>query len=326
MRTKDFVERLFTFIAYSIVFIAVIVTLLPLIYVLNASFSDPYYVSRGDILLYPKGFYLESYKTIFAEKEVWQAYYNTILYTFFGTFLNLTFTMLAAYPLTRRKFFARSFFSFFFLFTMFFSGGLIPLYLIVVKLGMYNTRWAMIIPPLISVWNLIICRTYIQTSIPEELIECAKIEGCSEFRILRAIIVPLSKPIIATLIIFYGVNHWNSYFNALVFLRNERLQPLQLYLRKVLMASSPDLLQSYAVRLDEVSTRMQLLFTQIKFSMIIVSILPILLIYPFFQKYFVKGMLIGYHNTIFHICAKISRLRCGNEVKLDSIAGSDLYI
>lgn len=286
-------DVILSIIAYSIVIFAVIITLYPLIYVFSASISQPQYVADGSVRLFPKGLYFETYKLIFKERELWTSYYNTIWYTVIGTALSVMLTMLAAYPLSRNNFPARRFYTFVITFTMFFSGGLIPSFILITKLGLYNTRWAMVIPGLISVWNLIICRTYLVQNIAEELLESCKIEGASEFRILRSIVFPLSKPILATLVIFYGVAQWNSFFPALIYLRDATLYPLQLYLRKIVLAASPEIVRQFNSQLDPATAARFNLFLQIKYAVIFVSVMPILMIYPFMQKHFVRGIMIG---------------------------------
>lgn len=284
---------LFDTVVYTIVIFAVAITLYPFIYVLSASISNPHALSKGEVILLPKNIYFGSYIFILKTPEIWRAYYNTIWYTIVGTIFNIIFTVLAAYPLSRSQFLARKFYMFLFVFTMFFSGGMIPSYILISRLGLYNTRWVMIIPGLIATWNMIICRTYMQTTIPDELIEAAKIEGSSEFSILRSIVIPLSKPILATLTIFYGVGHWNSFFNALIYLRDPNLQPLQIILRRILLSASPDILKSQQNSFSYAETAQAMLFLQIKYAVIFTSILPILLLYPFLQKHFVKGIMIG---------------------------------
>jgi putative aldouronate transport system permease protein len=284
----------FDAIVYLIVGLAFIVTLYPFLYLFSASVSEPSALMKGEVILFPKGISFVSFKTVFESPTVWRSYYNTLWYTAVGTFLNVIFTFLLAYPLSRRKFIGKSLITFFIIFTMFFSGGLIPKFILIAKLGLYNTRWAIPLPLLVNTFNMIICRTYIQSTIGEEIIESAKIDGTSEFRILRSIIFPLSKPIIATLIIFYGVFHWNQWFFALLYLRNQDLHPLQLFLRRILLAASPELVADMAQKeMGRTHTEMQLMYVQMKYAVIVVAILPILFIYPFLQKHFVKGIMIG---------------------------------
>lgn len=286
---KTLEDIIFDIVVYTGVTFAFIVTLYPFIYVLSMSISDPGAVLRKEVFLWPKGFSLQAYERVLQDKSIWQSYYNTVWYTGVGTILNLIFTIMAAYPLSKKNFSARGFFTFIFVFTMFFSGGLIPAFILVVKLGLYNTRWAIVIPPLIYTFNLIICRTFFQT-LPEDLFECARIEGAGEWRIVWKIVLPLSTPIVAVLALFYGIGHWNSFFPALLYLPNGKLQPIQLYLRRVLIQASPEAIQQFETG---EAGRGVMAMLQIKYAVMIVAILPITLLYPFLQKYFVKGVMIG---------------------------------
>jgi putative aldouronate transport system permease protein len=252
------------------------------------SISSPEAVLNREVWLLPKGFSVKAYLRIFENQDVWLSFYNTIWYTTVGTMINVSMTLIGAYVLSRKEFFLRNFLTIFMMITMFFSGGLIPLFLLIKNLHLYNTRWALVIPGAVSFFNVVIARTYIQTSIPEELLDAARIDGANDIRILFTIVVPLSKPIIAVLSIFSAVGHWNSYFPALLYLQDQRLHPLQLYLRKILILNDPSLVQAIG---DVVERTMYAL--QLKYAIIIVATLPILFIYPFFQKYFVKGILIG---------------------------------
>jgi putative aldouronate transport system permease protein len=274
-------------VAYLTVGLATVVTLYPFIYTLSCSISNPDAVVRGQVLLWPIGFSLAAYREILASPAIWLNYYNTIWYTLVGTALNVVVTCMTAYPLSRRKFFARNFFMVLFTVPMFVGGGLIPFFLVVVKTGLYNSRWAMIVPGLVTVWYLIICRTFFQ-EIPEELIESATIDGSSPLRTLIRIVAPTSTAIIAVLVIFYGVGHWNSWFDAILFLPNSNLHPIQVYLRRILIQMSPELMRNF-------TGKGEALFSvyQIKYAIAIVVIGPIIVIYPFLQKYFVKGVMIG---------------------------------
>lgn len=288
-KVKTLEDMVFDFVVYFGVLFAAIVTLYPFVYVLSMSISDPGAVLRKEVFLWPKGFSLQAYETVFKDETIWRSYYNTVWYTVVGTFLNLVFTIMAAYPLSKRNFSARGFFTFLFVFTMFFTGGLIPQFVLVVKLGLYNSRWAMVIPPLIATYNLIICRTFFQT-LPDELFDCARIEGAGEWRIIWKIVLPLSTPIVAVLALFYGIFHWNSFFSALLYLPKQRLQPIQLYLRRVLIQASPEAVQQFETG---EAGRGIMAMLQIKYAVMIVAIFPITVLYPFLQKYFVKGVMIG---------------------------------
>jgi putative aldouronate transport system permease protein len=267
--------------------IVMIITLYPFLFVFSMSISDPKYVLDQSVWLFPKGFSVESYKRVFENPDIWTSYYNTIFYTVIGTAFNVMLTIFGAYPLSRKNFFARKQLMIFIVFTMFFSGGLIPLFILIKDLGLYNTRWALIIPGVISAFLLIVSRTFFQ-SIPESLDESAKMDGANDITILFKIIMPLSKPIIAVLALFYAVGHWNSYFPAMIYLPDAKLQPLQLYLVKILIQNQDKLSEGLTDELDRA------LFTlQLKYSIIIVAVLPILLVYPFLQKYFAKGVMLG---------------------------------
>jgi putative aldouronate transport system permease protein len=252
------------------------------------SISSPEHVLQQDIWFLPKGFSVGAYKLVFENPDVWRAYYNTIWYTLVGTTINVFMTVIGAYPLSRKNLIGRNFFTFFITFTMFFSGGLIPSFLLIKNLGLYNTRWAMVLPGAVSAWYIIIARTYFQSSIPDGLIDAAKIDGCNDISILFRIVIPLSAPIIAVLALFYAVGHWNSFFNALLYLPDKNLQPIQIYLVRVLIQASPELIGQIQ---DEFARSAY--FIQLKYAVIIITILPIICVYPFLQKYFVKGVMIG---------------------------------
>ncbi len=265
----------------------IVITLYPFVYVFSMSISAPQYVISESVWLFPKGFSLESYKRVFENDDIYIAYYNTIYYTVVGTFLNVVFTILAAYPLARRTFFARKWIMTMIVITMFFSGGLIPSFLLIKELGLYNTRWALLLPGLTSAFYIIITRTFLQ-GIPESLSESARIDGANDIKILTSIILPLSKPIIAVLALFFAVGHWNSYVSAMIYLSDVKLQPMSVYLMKVVVQNNDMMVDNMSDSLDRT-----LFSAQLKYSIIIVSVLPILLVYPFLQKYFVKGVMIG---------------------------------
>ncbi|MDQ6422733.1 carbohydrate ABC transporter permease [Paenibacillus sp. LHD-117] len=283
-------DRAFTIINYIVLFIVLLVILYPLIYVVSASFSSTYAVMSGKVWLWPVEPSLDGYKAVFKNKNVLSGFTNTFLYTGFGTLVNVFMTVLAAYPLSRRDFRFRSGFMLLLVFTMMFSGGLIPNYLIVKEFGMIDSFWSMIVPTALSVWNVIIMRTYFQTTIPHELLEASQIDGCNDFRFLWRIVLPLSGPILAVIALFYAVGHWNQYFNAMIFLKNPDLYPLQLILRDILIQNE--------VNIDmlgdaKTAAARQGLRELLKYSLIVVSSVPLLIVYPFVQKFFVKGVMIG---------------------------------
>lgn len=265
----------------------VVVCLYPLVFVFSMSISDPLAAAKQEVWLWPKGFSLQSYKLVVDNPDIWTAYANTIFYTVVGTAFNVVMTILLAYPLSRRSFVIRVPLTLLIIFTMLFKGGLIPTFILINRLGLYDTRWILILLGAVGVWYVIIARTFFE-SIPDTLIESAKLDGANDMGILWRIVVPLSMPIVAVLILFYAVEHWNSYFSALIYLPSKELQPLQLYLVKVLVENSQSLADSILM-----SEEKSLAIMQVKYSIIIVSTLPILCIYPFLQKYFVKGVMIG---------------------------------
>ena len=281
-------EIIFDSINIVLMFFVIIITLYPIYYVLMASFSDAgRLVSSTGLLFWPLGFNTLGYQKVFEYPMLLYGYKNTILYTSVGTCVNVIITTLAAFVLSRKRFYLRHFLMFLVTFTMFFSGGLIPTYLQVRSYGLYNSMWALILPGAMSAWNMIIMRTSFQ-SIPDSLEESARIDGATNLTILLRIILPLSTAIIAIMVLFYAVGHWNSWFNAMTYLRARTKYPLQLVLREVLIANSTD-----AMSAGESSSERQSLGEVIKYAMIIVATVPILLIYPFLQKYFVKGVMVG---------------------------------
>ena len=262
----------------------------PLIYVISASFSDPRALLAGRVWLFPVNPSLEGYKAVFKSSNVWRGYANSLIYMSAGTAINVAMTILAAYPLSRRDFKARRFFMFLFIFTMFFYGGLIPTYLLVRSLGLMNTRWAMILPVAIGVWNLIVSRTFIENTIPDELFDASKMDGCNHTRFLLMVVLPLSKAMIAVIALFYAVGHWNEFFRALLYLRDDRKFPLQMILRQILLQSQVD--AEMMGNVEDEDAR-QFMSELLKYALIVVGSLPVLIIYPFAQKYFVKGVMIG---------------------------------
>ena len=243
---------------------------------------------NGEIWLLPKGLTLEPYRLVFENESIWRGYYNTIIYTAIGTLINIIMTVLAAYPLSRKDLPGYQFIMIIIVFTMFFNGGLIPLYLLVRDLGMANTMWALIIPSAISTYNLIIMRTFFHSTIPNAIQESAFMDGCSNTRLLLNIVLPLSKPILAVMVLFYAVAHWNAYFAALIYLRDRELYPLQLILREILIQN-----QTNEITIEAGIAEKLLIGESMKYAVIIVSSIPVLVLYPFIQKYFVKGVMIG---------------------------------
>jgi multiple sugar transport system permease protein/putative aldouronate transport system permease protein len=285
-------DSIFTIVSYALLAFAFLIVIYPLIYIVSASFSSPYAVMSGRVFLFPVEPTLNGYRAVFNSRQIWTGYANSAFYTIFGTSINIVMTILAAYPLSRKDFYGRNLIMAIFTFTMFFSGGLIPYYLLIRSLGILNTRWAMLIPGAMSVWNVIIARTFFQSNIPIELLDAAQIDGCNNIRFILKIVIPLSGPIIAVMTLWYAVGHWNSYFNALIFLKSAKLYPLQIILRNILIQNeiSSDMLG--AVDIKKIA-EMEGLRELLKYSLIIVASVPVLLIYPFVQKYFVRGIMIG---------------------------------
>ncbi|MBD8519711.1 carbohydrate ABC transporter permease [Lysinibacillus sp. FSL R7-0073] len=282
-------DRAFTIFNYIFLAIVAVVVLYPLIFVLSASLSNPEYVISGDLWLWPKEFTVEAYEKVFQNPDIINGFINTLKYTFFGTLLNIVMTICAAYPLSRRNLKGKGFIMAFMVFTMFFSGGLIPTYLLIRDLGMINTFWVMIIPNAVAVWNIIIMRTFFQ-SIPYELEESAMIDGAGNFRILWSIVLPLSLPVMAVMVLFYAVGHWNSYFQALIYLQDQDKFPLQLILRQILIQGQAD---DMIKATSESFLAQKLSVEGLKYAVLIVANLPMLMLYPFLQRYFVKGVMIG---------------------------------
>ncbi len=267
--------------------------LYPLVYIVSASFSEPAEVALGNVVLFPKGFTLEGYQYILKYDDIWLGYRNTLFYTIVGTLMNLVVTLPAAYALSRKDMPGNAVFTAVFASTMFFSGGLIPTYLVYKKLQMINTIWCMLIPGLITMWNTIVSRTYFTNAIPYELQESSKIDGCSDIRLFVTIILPLSMPIIAVVAMYYAVGHWNAYFNAMIYLNRRDLFPLQLFLRNILILDTAQELIGADAETQREVLRLAQLKESMKFGIIVVSALPMLMMFPFFQRYFAKGTMVG---------------------------------
>lgn len=281
-------ERLFHMIVILVMCAIIVITVYPFIYVLSVSISEPANVMQGKVWLLPVGFSLESYKLVLKDPEIWTSYYNTIWYTVIGTAINMAMTLLAAYPLSKKKFCLRVPLTFFFLFTMFFSGGLIPLFILVKNLGLYNTRWALVLVPVGSfVYYMLVTITFLHT-IPDSLQESARIDGANDILILLRIVVPLSLPVIAVISLFFAVYYWNSYMPALLYISDTKLKPLQIYLVKIVINNNYKLMEGIQDKLERSS-----IGSQLKYAVIIFAVLPIVCVYPFLQKYFVKGVMIG---------------------------------
>lgn len=282
-------DLLFDTINTILLIVIFLVILYPIYYICIASFSDPDLVLTGQITLLPKGLQLESYKRVFGNSEVMSGYLYTVLYAVVGTVINLAVTLTAAYALSRKDLKGNKLFTMFFVFTMFFGGGTVPTYMLVRNLHLLNTFWAMVIPNAMSVWNLIICRNYFDSNIPAELLEVSQIDGCRNYYFFAKIVLPLSKALIAVMVLFYAVAHWNSYMQPLLYISDRNMYPLQLVLKNILISSQPD--ASLAGMTDRAELYKQT--EMLKYSLVVVSSVPMIMLYPFVQKYFVQGVMVG---------------------------------
>ncbi len=286
-------DRIFDIVCNTFLVIFVILVFYPLYFVLVASFTKPVYVNTGDLLLWPKEWTFLGYQNVFSDPKVWQGYLNTIIYTVGGTLLGTVATMLAGYALSRKDLVGRNGIMMFFVFTMYFSGGLIPLFLVINSMGLVNTRMIIMLLGAFSVYNMIVVRSFMVSTIPDELFEAAVIDGCGNGRFFAKIVLPLSKAVMAVIVLYLAVSYWNSYFNAMVFLKDADKYPLQLYLRQVLLVSSKGLDPEIMLRDPELANEMRTAGQLVKYCMIVVATAPILAVYPFLQKYFMKGVMIG---------------------------------
>ncbi|BBH18881.1 sugar ABC transporter permease [Paenibacillus baekrokdamisoli] len=287
---EPFGDRVLLTIIYLVLTVLMLAVLYPLLYILSSSLSSPNAVVSGRVWLFPVELSFKAYASIFQSTQLMQGYWNTIIYTVVGTAINILFTVLLAYPLSKSTFFGRKLIMIMMMVTLFFDGGLIPTYLLVKNLHMLDTRWALWLPGALSVFQVIVARTFFQTSIPEELAEAARIDGCRDTRYLLSIVLPLSKPILAVMTLMYAVGHWNAYFDALIYLRSEGLFPLQYVLRNLLIlnAADPEMLANTTQKLRDQGFEQAL-----KYALIVVACVPVLIMYPFVQRHFVKGVMIG---------------------------------
>ncbi len=283
-------DTLFYVIIGIVMFFLTIIVLYPIVYIVSASFSSSAAVTEGRVWLWPVDFSLEAYKAVFKYSDLWIGYRNTIFYVVVGTIMNVAVEMICAYPLARKDLWGKSVISFLFTFTMLFGGGMIPNYLLVKNLGMLNTVWALLIPGLMSVYNVIVARTFIQNNIPEELLEASQIDGCNDIQFFFKMVLPLSKAIIAVLTLWHAVGHWNAYFSAFLYITEEKLYPLQVFLKEILVQSN---VNSEVVGDVADALQMQNLKQLLKYAIIVVSTVPLFAFYPFVQKHFVKGVTIG---------------------------------
>lgn len=283
-------DKTYYSVVYTLVTLLTLIVLLPLINVLACSFSAPESVASGKVLLWPVNFSVSGYERVFNTDEIWIGYANTLYYTIVGTFVNVFVTMICAYPLARRGLPYKSFFSFLFAFTMLFSGGLVPTYLLARSLHLLNTRLALIIPGAMGVYQMIVTRTFLVANIPQELLEMSQIDGCNDFRFFWSFVLPLSKAVIAVTAMQYAVGHWNSWFSAFLYLSDDKKYPLQMMLRRILVMNQ---IKASDYVDEETLVAMEGMADLLKYSLIVVATVPILCAYPFIQKYFVKGIMIG---------------------------------
>lgn len=291
---EKFIDRHFDKINTVLIVLITIVIIYPLVFVASASISDPIAVNTGKVWLWPVNITFEGFRRVFQNSDIWRGYRNTIFYTISGTVLSLIVLIPAAYALSRPEVMGKKYLMWFMLFTMLFNGGMIPNYLLIDSLGMVNTVWAVIIPGLIGTWNILVTKSFFEASIPLQLIESATIDGATEWTVFTKIVLPLSMPIIAVMALFKGVGMWNEYFRALIYLRNEELFPLQLILREILVLNqvTSQTMQSTAGEAQSIVDMVNNA-SLIRYAVMIVSAVPLLVAYPFVQKYFVKGVLIG---------------------------------
>ena len=282
----------------TVIFILLTAVLLivayPLYFVVISSISDPIAVANGDVTFYPVGFTLDGYREVFKTNTIVRGFANSLLYTVVGVCINLAVTLPTAYALSRRDFALKKPITIFYLITMFVGGGMIPTYLTIKNTGLLNTMWALVIPGAMGVYNMIVARTFFVTTLPVELLEAAKLDGCGNTRFFFHIVMPLSGAITAILVLYYGVGHWNSYFSALLYISDREKWPLQLELRNILLLNTNTMTKELVTEeMRAEQARREALASMMKYSLIIVSSIPVLVIYPFVQKYFVKGVMIG---------------------------------
>ena len=281
-------DKIFFFLNALFLGLVALIVLYPLYFIIIASISDPDAVLGGQVVLYPVNITLDGYAKIIERSDIWTGYLNTIIYTLLTVILSLVVTIPGGWALSRKTTPGKKFWMIFFIIPMFFGGGLIPFYNVMSSLGLINTMWAIVLPSILSVWNLFMCKTFFESSIPAGLIEAAKIDGCSTMRTFFSIVLPLSKAIIAVMALYYAVGQWNSYFNAMIFLQDETMYPLQLVLKEILLAS-----ESTVGGSGETILQQYRLANQLKYVSVIVSSIPVLCLYPFVQKYFAQGVMIG---------------------------------
>lgn len=287
-------DVIFDTVIFIVLTFILILVAYPLYFIIISSFSSPDKVASGQVIFYPKGFNINGYKEVFKNSQVVRGFGNSLIYTTVGTCINLLLTIPTAYALSRKKFHGKNFVTVFYMITMFIGGGMIPTYLVVQKMGMLDTMWALVIPGAISVYNMIVARTFFQQNISEELYEAAELDGCGHGKFFFSIALPLSKAIIAIMVLYYGVGHWNSYFSSLLYMQTESKYPLQLVLRSILVQNEAQLNQTITSAAQQEAMLARRELTELmKYSLIIISSIPVLVLYPFIQKHFTKGVMLG---------------------------------
>jgi putative aldouronate transport system permease protein len=290
---RCFEDVVFDAVSFAVLTLIFLVVAYPLYFIIISSVSDPFEVSAGRVLFYPKGFTLDGYKEVLKNEGVMRGFFNSVYYTVLGVLINLAVTLPTAYALSRNDFYGRKTISIFYIVTMFVSGGLIPTYLVVRQMHMLNTVWALVIPGALGVYNMMVARTFFKTNIPNELLDAARIDGCSNTSFFFRIVLPLSGAIVAILVLWCGVAHWNSYFSALLYISDRQRQPLQLELRMVLLQNTQAPNMPLTEEFIAERRRLEALRDMMKYSLIIIASVPVLILYPFIQKHFVKGITVG---------------------------------
>jgi putative aldouronate transport system permease protein len=293
LQRRCFEDTVFDAVNFAVLTIIFILVAYPLYFIIISSVSDPFEVAGGRVLFYPKGFTLDGYKEVLKNEGVMRGFFNSVYYTVLGVTINLVVTLPTAYALSRNDFYGRKTISIFYIVTMFVSGGLVPTYLVVRQVGFLNTVWALVIPGALSVYNMMVARTFFRSNIPGELLDAARIDGCTNTSFFFRIVLPLSGAIIAILVLWYGVGHWNSYFSALLYISKRERQPLQLELRMVLLQNTQAPNMPLTEEFIAERRRLEALREMMKYSLIIIASVPVMVLYPFIQKHFVKGVTVG---------------------------------
>ena len=289
-------DRIFLIVVYAVMFLVSFCCIYPMYFTVIASFSSPDAVYTGKVLLLPHGFSTEAYKLVFEDVRIWKGYGNSIYYTFTGTLFNLLLTIPGAYALSKRRMYGRGIITTIFIFTMYFGGGMVPYYILLKNLNLLNTRWVLIIGGGVSVYNMVVTRTYFQNNVPETLCEAARIDGASEFGTFLKVVIPISGPIIAVMALYYAVGHWSSYFAGMVYVSDPDIQPLQVVLRKILILNETayaDAMSSGDAALIINAEKRAQIVAVMKYAVVFIGSLPMLILYPFIQKHFVKGIMVG---------------------------------